>query len=241
MGSPVKLSVWSRDSRSTPLRKRSQNVNLKLRCNVETIPNIRDSAFGSTDHPMEPQHGVVYRVGTPGKMTRTYVNVTKIYGDRGIARCRVIKSFEDDGTLNPEREGKILNVGFEHLHEPDIYPKFAYSTELWASKASMSIRDMKVTASELIDGYFNTQAIAFDLREDGEKVVKAIKTLLTDYFGPFLLTFLLAFVKRRIDRVVQEREGKPTPKKTFERKMSDMKRLFSKPLPKPNTDSKKAK
>lgn len=207
---------------------------------MDTIPNIRDSAFGSTDKPMEPQRGVVYRVGTPGKMTRTYVNVTKTYGDRGLAKCRIIKSFLDDGTLDSSREGSVLNVGFEHLHEPDIFPKFAHSTELWSAKASMSIRNMKVVAGELIDGYFQTQAIAFDLREDSEKVVKAIKTLLADYFGPFLLTFLLAFVKRRIDKVVTEREGKPTPKKTFERKMSDMKRLFTKPLPKP-AENKKAK
>jgi hypothetical protein len=211
---------------------------------METIPNIRAQVFASnasTDAPPEPQHDIVYRVSTPNGPTRTYVHVTKIYGDKGIAKCRILKAFNLDGSKIVSREGKSIDVGFEHLIEPDVFPKLAYSKELWNAKASKSLDELKVLASELIDGYMQTEAIAYDLRDDGEKTISGIKLLLSNYIGPFLLTFLLAFVRKHIEKVIRQREGKPTPKKTFDRKLSEMKRLFTKPIVKQTDGDKKGK
>jgi len=208
----------------------------------ERIPNVNEKPYtkSSTEAPPEPMTDAVYRVGTPGGLTRKYVQVTKIYGDK-LAKCRVLKSYSESGKSIKSHEGKVINVGFEHLHQPDIFPKFASSSELWLSKANMSGTELKATVANLIDGFMQTEAIAYDLRMDANKTVEGIKTLLAGYIGPFLMTFLISFIKRRIEKVIMEREGKPTQKKTFERKISDMRRLFTKPIPKPEIETKKAK
>ncbi len=196
---------------------------------LDRIPNIKDRAYAtsSTEAPPEPMSDVVYRVGTPNGMTRKYVSVTKIYGDKGLARCRVLKSFDEEGNSIKEHEGQYLKVTFDNLHEPDVFPKFAHSCEVWLSKANMSKSQIKKVCAGLIDGFMKTEALAYDMEEDAEKTVSGIKTLLQGYIGGFFLTFLLSFIKRRIAKVITERSGKPTQKKTFERKMSEMKRLFN--------------
>ncbi len=212
---------------------------------MSDIPNINAMPYAvgnaSTDTPPEPMKDTVYQVGTPKGPTKKYVSVTKIYGDRGIARCRILKSFDKSGKAIKADEGKRIEVGFEYLGKPDMFPKFATSTEAWISKASLSHDEIKRVIANCIEGYLQTEAVAYDVVDDSNKVIKGIKTLLEGYIGGFLLTFFLGFIKRRITKVIEQRQGHVPKKKTFERKVSDMKRLFSKREPIAEPEAKKAK
>lgn len=177
----------------------------------------------STDKPTETVTDAVYQVRLPdGRTKKRYVKTTRTYG--GDVEAEIVLDRE-----HPENHGKTLTLSSDLLCEPDTFPKFMYQPATWLTKANYSVEELKAEASAVIDSWFKTegmilraQAAGIDPISDTAKILEAIKTMLTGYFGGFSLVLILHWLKGKLDSRLAS--GNPVHvAMPFERKLGSMK------------------
>lgn len=194
----------------------------------DRIPLVNEPIFDTRT----PRKDVVYQIRSPdGTVVRKYVQVTEVYGERGIARCRVLRSFDDSANKIEGDVGQEMVVDIGCLTQPDVFPALATDIPKWVECSAMSMDEIREYAKSVIAGYFQTQVIAFDVTDDLDRTIRGIKSLLKGKIGGFFLTLLLGFLKAHIVRSIEKKTGVPDQKTAFQKKFSDSRYLFSKPGP----------
>lgn len=174
----------------------------------------------SLDKKPEVVLDAIYQVQRPnGEFKRKYVKTIRTYGDDQV---------ETEIALDrdrPDLEGKRIVVPASLLKTPDTYPKFMFQPNIWSVKATQTLEQTQAEASTVIEAWFKTEGVtaAIDIQQDSEKVVDAIKRLLSGYFGGFTLGLMLYWIKRKIDARLQF-SGTSVRPMPFERKLGTIKR-----------------
>jgi hypothetical protein len=182
------------------------------------MSNVRSSL----DKKPEVVLDAVYQVQRPdGTFQKKYVKTIRTYGDdSGKIETEIVLDRDQ-----PKREGAVNAYDADLLGTPDTYPRFMFQPEIWEAKAKQSLDEIKVEANAIIDDFFqlNPAVAAFDVNQDADKVVDAIKRLLSGYFGPFMLGLILHWIKGKIENRIEQSGGviRPMP---FERKLGSIKR-----------------
>ena len=182
------------------------------------MSNVRSSL----DKKPEVVLDAVYQVQRPdGTFQKKYVKTIRTYGDdSGKVETEIVLDRDQ-----PKREGTVNAYDAELLVPPDTYPRFMFQPEVWRAKANQSLDEIHVEANAVIDDFFrlNPAVAAFDVNQDADKVVDAIKRLLSGYFGPFMLGLVLHWIKGKIENRIEQSGGviRPMP---FERKLGSIKR-----------------
>lgn len=199
----------------------------------QRIPKAGEDPYDTTE---APRKDVVYQVTSPdGSVTRKYVTVTEVYGDKGIARCKVVRSY--DASAAPLDSSEELTVDFERLVRPDVFPELATNIPKWVECSAMPLEELKAYAATLIDIEFDSRRVtAFDMTDDIDRTIKAIKKLLVGKIGGFFLTILLSFITSKLRKKLDASIGnKPQPEK-FNRRLADMRRMYSEKGPRAVTE-----
>lgn len=174
----------------------------------------------SLDKKPEVVLDTIYQVQLPnGEFKRKYVKTIRTYGEDEV-EAEIILDRD-----NPANNGKTFTLMASLLGTPDTYPKFMFQPEIWQTKANQTIGEMKVEAEQLIEAWFKTEGVtaAIDLEQDSGKVINAIKSLLSGYFGGFTLGLMLFWIKRKIDARMQAGGASVRPM-PFERKLGSIKK-----------------
>lgn len=194
----------------------------------DRIPRMNEPVF-DTD---TPRKDVVYQIKAPdGSVVRKYVQVTEVYGKQGVARCRVLQSYDAKANIIAGDIGQEMVVDLKCLTQPDVFPGLAMDIPKWVECSAMSLTEIKAYAKQVISGYMKTQVIAFDITNDLDRTIKGIKNLLRGKIGGFFLTLLLGFLKSHIAKSIVKKTGAVDQKQAFQRKLTDSRYLFSKPGP----------
>jgi hypothetical protein len=182
------------------------------------MSNVRSSL----DKKPEVVLDAVYQVQRPdGTFQKKYVKTIRTYGDdENRVETEVVLDRDQ-----PKREGTVSAYSTDLLVPPDTYPRFMFQPSVWETKAKQSLADVKVEAEAVIDDYFklNPAVAAFDVNQDADKVIDAIKRLLSGYFGPFMLGLVLHWIKGKIENRI-EQSGSTIRPMPFERKLGSIKR-----------------
>ena len=198
----------------------------------DRIPFANENPY---DSETMPRKDVIYQVTRPdGSVIRKYVRVTEVYGDKGVALCRVVRSYDENA--NPLESDEELTVDFERLIKPDVFPELAQNISRWIECSAMTKGEVKSYVDTLIDGYFNMQVTAFDMSSDIDRTIKAIKKLLFGKIGGFFLTILLGYISKKLHKAIDDKLGKKDQKEHFNRKLSEMRTMYSHKGPQAQTE-----
>ena len=188
----------------------------------------------STVKSPEVIEDAVYQIRNQNGPIRRYVRAVKIYGDKGIAECEI---FSD---TDPEQVGNMINVDLNYLAVPDQYPKYQFNPNRWLSKVSQTHAekeaelDRAITAAVLVavattsSVIIGVDGLSYEDRDYFKKLVATIKDLLEPVFGGFTLALFIGFIKNKIERSLESRHGTRIQPRTFQKKISDMSRIWSK-------------
>ena len=175
----------------------------------------------------EDNHDIVedaiYQIHTSNGPIRRYVRAIKVYGDKGLVDCEIVKSRERNVI------GKKIQCAIEILKTPDQYPRFQFNPDAWTQKVAQSASAKKQEIANFIDNHVQAMFVtAADMQGDNAlRTVEAIKALLMPFFGGFTLALFINFIKGRIDKALVNHTAKPQPK-SFQSKISEMNRIWSK-------------
>jgi hypothetical protein len=162
----------------------------------------------TTDVPPEDYHDTVYQVVDGEKPKPKYVHAVKIYGDddkeaiasgrRGLVQTRVLLDLND-----PTTEGKEEVFTPGDLIRPDIFPSLVRNPVLWKASYETPMPELCDAAWAMVERELFNEATAgvgqqFRLETDANKVVNAVKVLLSGYFGGFVLLQLLGWIKKKL-------------------------------------------
>lgn len=192
------------------------------------IPVVNENPYAV---PNAPRKDVIYQVALPdGSRLRKYVSVTEVYGDKGLARCRVVRSYDEHGKICSEDEGQELSVDLDRLVQPDAFPELARSAQQWIEASGQPLSEIAAYVSRLIDDHLQT-VTAYDMADDVDRTLKGIKTLLKGKIGGFFLTLLMAFIGKKLNNALKAKVNEPTPKEAFNTRLSQTHSLYSRKGP----------
>ena len=193
------------------------------------IPAINENRFDAVN--TGPRKDVIYQVTAPdGSLLRKYVNVTEVFGDKGLALCNVVRCYHENGEINSKFEGEQLAVDFERQVEPDVFPQLAIQVDQWTRASAMSLAAIQQLVSAVIDNHLRT-VTAYDMHDDTDRTLKGIKTLLKGKIGGFFLTLLMAYIAKKLTTSLSEKLNTPKRDEKFNRRLAETHSLYSKPGP----------
>lgn len=183
----------------------------------------------TTDVAPEDYHDTVYQVIDGEKPKHKYVQAIKIYGDddikeaperHGLVQTRVLLDLDD-----PTTEGAEACFSPRDLTRPDIFPTLVRNPTLWRASYETPIPELAVAAWEMVEKNIFNEATAglgqqFNLEQDANKVLNAIKVMLSGYFGGFVLIQLLGWIKKKLYERIHQLVP-PTPV-SVDSKLSDI-------------------
>ena len=177
----------------------------------------------------EKEHEIIedtiYQIQTQNGPTRRYVRAVKIYGDKDLVDCEVVRC------KDKKMIGKTIRCDASVLAVPDQYPRFQFNPGMWKQKVEQSAEAKQAEISDFIDNQFRVRSItASDVvsQEAAKKTISTLKDVLLPYFGGFTLALFINFVKNKINSVIENRAGNKPEPKSFGQKVSEMNRVWSK-------------
>lgn len=184
----------------------------------------------TTDVSPEDYHDTVYQVSDGEKPKHKYVQAIKIYGDddtEAVAsgRCGHVHTLVLLDLDNPQAEGTEESYHPSELTRPDIFPSLVRSPMLWKASYETPLPELAMAAWDMVEREFFNEATAgvgqqFKLETDANKVVNAVKVMLSGYFGGFVLLQLLGWIKKKLfDRIHQLNPPHPV---SVDAKLSDI-------------------
>jgi len=167
----------------------------------------------------EDYHDTVFQIIDGERPKHKYVQAIKIYGDddvadtperRGLVQTRVLLDLDD-----PQAEGSEVCLSPKDLKRPDIFPTLIHDPKMWRASYDTPIPELAVAAWDMVErNIFNiaTAGIGqqFNLERDANKVLNAIKVMLSGYFGGFVLIQLLGWIKKKLFERIHQLNP-PTP------------------------------
>lgn len=177
-----------------------------------------------SDTQPEVIEDAIYQISTQNGPIRRYVRAVKVYGDRGLVDCEIVKC------KDKKMIGKTIQCDMSALATPDQYPRFQFNPQTWKQKVEQTASAKKEEIAGFIDNQVMVRAItAADVvsEESAKKTVSVLKDLLVPYFGGFTLALFINFVKNKINSVLDSRSAKPA-EKPFSQKVSELNRIWSK-------------
>jgi hypothetical protein len=168
----------------------------------------------------------VYQISGPSGARKRYVRAMRVYGEkakRGLVECEVLVDLD-----NPKAVGSRVNVGQECLVDPDQYPKYMFSPEIWRSKVAQSNTEKRKEIAGVITAYFQANNVVVSSLdpETARMTLTALKKLLGGVFGGFTLALFLNFIKKRINKEMEVRTEPNPSTKSMSEKIKDMNRTF---------------
>jgi hypothetical protein len=167
----------------------------------------------------------VYQICNHKGPRRRYVRVVEVYGDNAadgeaMAECEIIHA--DETESDAELVGQRIQCALSTLRDPDQYPKYQFSPEVWKRKVSQTVTAKRKEVGAVIDAYMlaNAHAVASLNPGDVTATLGALAKLLKPIFGGLTLVLMLSWIKRKIEATLPSEDA--APKKSFQQKYSDM-------------------
>jgi len=162
----------------------------------------------------------VYQISNHKGARKRYVRVIQVFGDdNDMADCELIHAEDADGL---DMVGARLNCSVSTLCDPDQYPKYQFSPEVWLRKVQQPLAVKKQEVAAIVDAYLdcNRFAIAGLGGVSVGATLSALAKILKPIFGGMTLVLLLSWIKRKIEAAMpNENEA---PKQSFSKKISEM-------------------
>lgn len=174
-----------------------------------------------SDKQSEVVEDAIYQISTQNGPIRRYVRAIKVYGDRDLVDCEIVKC-KDKAMI-----GKTIQCATSVLVTPDQYPRFQFNPQTWHSKVNQTAEAKKAEIAGFLESQVMVRSItAADVvsQESAKKTINVLKDLLLPYFGGFTLALFINFVKNKINGLLDARSGKTEPK-SFGQKVSEMNRV----------------
>lgn len=163
----------------------------------------------TTDVSPENYHDTVYQVADGEQVKPKYVKAVKIYGDddpeaqeagtAGMVTATVLVDHTDPTTV-----GTRLVFLPGDLTVPDIYPVHRKDPDTWMKSYETPLPQVCEKAWAMVEQNLlcgeatAASPVRFDLEQDANKVLNAVRVMLSGYFGPFLMLLLLGWIKKKM-------------------------------------------
>ena len=165
----------------------------------------------------------VYQIHNHKGPRKRYVRVVEVYGENedAQAECELIHA-ESAADAELIETGARLQCALSTLREPDQYPKYMFSPEVWKRKVCQSSEIKRAEVGAVIEAFMSTEALAYTGIGGGVDVAAtlgALAKILKPIFGGLTLVLMLSWIKRKIESSMPQEQA---PKKSFKQKYSDM-------------------
>lgn len=162
----------------------------------------------------------VYQISNHKGARKRYVRVIQVFGDgNDLAECELIHAEDADGL---DLVGSRLNCSVNTLCDPDQYPKYQFSPEVWLRKVTQPLAAKKKEVAAIVDAYLecNRFALAGLGGVSVGATLSALAKILKPIFGGMTLVLLLSWIKRKIEASMPSEND--VPKQSFNKKISEM-------------------
>lgn len=213
------------------IRTRRLNEGFRVFADIVTEPEpvkTPSLSVGLPDSSTRVVPESVYQISNHKGARKRYVRVIQVFGDdNDMAECELIHAEDVDGL---DLVGSRLNCSVSTLCDPDQYPKYQFSPEVWLRKVQQPLEIKKQEVEAVVDAYLqcNSYALAGMGGVSVSATLSALAKILKPIFGGMTLVLLLSWIKRKIEASVSSETEAPKP--SFSKKVSDMFRNQDKKL-----------